>query len=87
MTHTTAPGQPKSQHYLEGDLIPAPNAQHHDLHSHGGQGLARATRRRGQRTRTLASSWQGDTLALAQPDTPEQEPKCGVRSFYPFLQL
>lgn len=32
------------------------------------------------------TSWQGDTLALGQPDTPEQEPKRGVRSFHPFLQ-
>lgn len=45
-----------------------------------------ATGHRGQRTHTPVTSWQGENLALAQPDTPEWEPERGVRSFYPFLK-
>lgn len=70
----------------EGDLIPAPDARQRDLHSHGDQRLAKATGHWGQRARTLVTSKQGDTPVLAQADTPKQEPKCGVRPFYPFLQ-
>lgn len=49
MTHMAAPGQPKFQlaRKGEGDLIPAPNAWHHDLHSHRGQGVAKDTEDRG----------------------------------------